>query len=601
MIKIGSDKTAHAEVLTVVADNPGLVTLTASDPACILTPSSFTVGGAQTVELLANGWDGGVARRHDTDFVLRKNFTVGIVGIFKSKTKYLYAASCEVITNRASTNSLWNWAIGTNSARKFYWYNDGPTTVLLFNEVQSLDVEYRAVFKIEDTTITLITPTSTQSLSRGAPSGGYTLPAYKLTTFFNGVYNNYYLRHFQLLNSVANAADITAFLNNTGDLGASLYCKLSMLEESGTKVYDLTTNRRDFDISPTDQGSGGPGANVPGIIRTITTPFTNQEQSIAFDTAAIAPGTAITVTATRTKAGFPTGRTPDISTESDTCVITAAAAPGSLVVGVALDKVSTSIDIDGTETINATVFPSTATIRTLTWASSDPAKATVHPTTGEITGVANGVCNVIATTDDGGYTATCQVHVPLAHVEGISLNKVNTSIAIGASETLIATLWPSYAAIRGVTWTTSDPLIATVSVIGKVDGIGHGICDVIATTVDGSYAAHCHVTVPTIAVGGVSIHETSLTISSLGHSETLVADVWPASASDKSVTWWSSNPSIATVSAIGLVTSIAYGTCIIRATTTDGGFTHDCTVYVQNPTLSQTTAQAMGLRHYGQI
>lgn len=82
-----------------------------------------------------------------------------------------------------------------------------------------------------------------------------------------------------------------------------------------------------------------------------------------------------------------------------------------------------------------------------------------------------------------------------------------------------------------------------------------------------------------VAVQSVSLNKTSTSIN-VGSNETLVATVAPSNANDKSVTWSSSNSSIATVDSTGKVTGIAQGTATITVTTTDGEKTATCSVTV---------------------
>jgi len=96
-----------------------------------------------------------------------------------------------------------------------------------------------------------------------------------------------------------------------------------------------------------------------------------------------------------------------------------------------------------------------------------------------------------------------------------------------------------------------------------------------------------------ISVTGVSLDQSSANVD-LGDTLQLTETVTPANATDKSVTWSSSNTSVATVNSSGLVTAVSVGNATITVTTTDGGFTDTCAVtvspvtyvdYVQTDTL----------------
>ena len=83
----------------------------------------------------------------------------------------------------------------------------------------------------------------------------------------------------------------------------------------------------------------------------------------------------------------------------------------------------------------------------------------------------------------------------------------------------------------------------------------------------------------TIAVTGVSLNKTSITLTE-GEEETLIATVNPDNASNKNVSWSSSNTYAATVDATGKVSAVFFGTAIITATTEDGNYTDECLVEV---------------------
>ena len=234
---------------------------------------------------------------------------------------------------------------------------------------------------------------------------------------------------------------------------------------------------------------------------------------------------------------------------------------------ITLNKAETSISVGNSETLTATVAPENATIKALTWASSDEDVATVAPD-GTVTAVKAGAATITATAADGsGKSAVCKVTViadttPPAHehrygdwskdgtnhwhectdaacpnqsesikdkaahvydddadttcnvcgyertvtpeiipVSQITLNKAETSISVGNSETLTATVAPENAANKALTWASSDEDVATVAPDGTVTAVKAGAATITATAADGSgKSATCTVTV----IGGTT-------------------------------------------------------------------------------------------------
>ena len=168
------------------------------------------------------------------------------------------------------------------------------------------------------------------------------------------------------------------------------------------------------------------------------------------------------------------------------------------VTGVTLNKTTTSLEVGQTETLTATIAPSNATNQNMSWTSNNTSVATVDQN-GVVTAVSAGQATITVTTADGNKTAICTVTVtapstdPVA-VTGVTLNKTSTSIKVGATETLTATIEPSNATNKGLSWTSSAPAIASVN-NGVVTGVAEGNATITVTTTDGNKTATCTVTV----------------------------------------------------------------------------------------------------------
>lgn len=152
---------------------------------------------------------------------------------------------------------------------------------------------------------------------------------------------------------------------------------------------------------------------------------------------------------------------------------------------------------------------------------------------------------------------------------GVTVSPTSLELNVGESATLTATVSPSNATNKTVTWSSSAASVATVDSDGKVVAVAPGSAVITATTVNGKTAT-CNVTVEgDIMPTGISISPSSLTLS-VGQTGTLTATITPSNATNKTVNWSSSSSSVATVSSSGVVTAKAVGTTNITATTANG-------------------------------
>ena len=289
--------------------------------------------------------------------------------------------------------------------------------------------------------------------------------------------------------------------------------------------------------------------------------------------------------------GFRVVRRAGTATHVKSITLTLAAAGPVAVTGVTLNKTSLTLEAGQDETLTATVAPSNADNKDVSWSSSNPSVASVDQT-GKVSAISAGTATITVTTADGNKTATCNVTVTAPAeqipVTAISLDATAT-VGIGSTITLAVTYTPADANQgKAVTWTTADAGIAIVN-NGVVTGVSAGTVAITATsTTDPSITATCNVTVQAIAVTGVTLNKSSLNLQ-IGGNETLTATVAPANATNKNITWESSNTAVATVNN-GKVTGVAAGTATITATTVDGNKTATCTVTVTaGPPVPSTT------------
>jgi uncharacterized protein YjdB len=225
--------------------------------------------------------------------------------------------------------------------------------------------------------------------------------------------------------------------------------------------------------------------------------------------------------------------------------------------------------------------------------SGNPEVATVTLNGKEITinAMIPGIATITVTDVLTDKKVVCEVTVErkVIPVTGVSVTPTSKTLTEGESFTLVANVQPADADNKSVTWSSSNASVASVDASGKVSALKPGTAIITATTRDGGKTATCTVTVErkVIPVTGVSVTPTSKTLTE-GESFTLVANVQPADADNKSVTWSSSNASVASVDASGKVLALKPGTAIITATTRDGGKTATCTVTVERKVIPVT-------------
>ncbi|MBU3146898.1 Ig domain-containing protein, partial [Clostridium sp. CF012] len=204
--------------------------------------------------------------------------------------------------------------------------------------------------------------------------------------------------------------------------------------------------------------------------------------------------------------------------------------------------------------------------------------------------------NVSANNGYYGNIIVCEIElmkkIPSISASSIELDKAATTLIVGNTTTLNASILPVDAANKNVNWISSDETIATVDATGKVTAIKAGTATVTATTQDGSnLSAGCIVTVtnPGIIATELTLDKTNLALT-VGNSGQLVATIKPSNATTGSAIWTSSNPTIATVDATGKVTAIKVGTATVIATTQDGSnLSASCIVTVTDKVVQPPT------------
>lgn len=171
-------------------------------------------------------------------------------------------------------------------------------------------------------------------------------------------------------------------------------------------------------------------------------------------------------------------------------------------------------------------------------------------------------------------------------VKSVSITPAEVKITEGTTKSLEVDVQPSTAVYDAVTWSSDDTDVAKISRKGLLTAVKEGSTTVHATVA--GITADCKVTIikSTTPVTGVNLDKESATIG-IGEKLTLNAEVLPADAGLKTVTWASSAKDVASVSADGEVAGIKEGKATITVTTDDGGFEAKCEITVVNNTVSE--------------
>jgi uncharacterized protein YjdB len=248
------------------------------------------------------------------------------------------------------------------------------------------------------------------------------------------------------------------------------------------------------------------------------------------------------------------------------------------VAGITLNETNATLNEGQTVQLTANVSPELADNKNLAWTSSNTDVATVDQS-GLVTAIKKGTTVITATSTDGSEVSTSCDIVVLKLVSSIILSKSELTIAEGMSSKLTASVYPNLADDKTLHWYSSDESIATVDQNGNISAIAKGSAVITAQSTDGSdVSASCNVTVVRL-VSCITLSENVVTLV-VGKYKVLSAYVSPSDANDTSISWSSSNSSVARVDN-GVIFALTNGDAIIRAYANDGsGIVASCHVTV---------------------
>ena len=227
--------------------------------------------------------------------------------------------------------------------------------------------------------------------------------------------------------------------------------------------------------------------------------------------------------------------------------------------------------------LNAVITPDDATFKNLIWTSSNPEIATVSGT-GVVHGVVPGETIITAMAVDGtNLKASCKVTVERVRAESITLNHEIVQLQPYESIVLDYTILPYNTTDKSVTWTSSDPSVVTLKV--NNDGsatvlmLKKGTVTITAVTNDGSNLSASCIVSDEVKAKSITLSQTEALLAP-DESISLSYSILPENTTNKSVTWTSSDPSVANFNVnndgSATVMKLKEGTAIITVTTNDG-------------------------------
>ena len=267
---------------------------------------------------------------------------------------------------------------------------------------------------------------------------------------------------------------------------------------------------------------------------------------------AVGPGSAVVFATVE-------GQTDQASiTVSPVPVASVAVSPstGSILVGQTTSFTATVRDADGREVGD----------REVTWSTSDPRIALVS-SNGVVTGVGAGTATITATSE--GKSGSASITVAPVPVASVTVSPASNSATVGSTVQLSATVQDANGttvADRPVSWTSSDPLVASVSSDGLVTALKAGTTTITATSEGRSGRATVSVSPVAVASVTVSPSPASVQVGSTVQLSAATKDANGNALSGRAVTWSSSNSDVASVTTTGLVTGVSAGSATITAT-----------------------------------
>ncbi len=171
-------------------------------------------------------------------------------------------------------------------------------------------------------------------------------------------------------------------------------------------------------------------------------------------------------------------------------------------------------------------------------------------------------------------------------VKGVTINPKTLTLRVGETSSLSAAVEPANATNKNVSYLSSNAMVVSVEKSsGKITAVKAGKATVTVITEDWGKKDDCEVTVEesapgTVSVTGVRLDQNELTLEE-GENAALAATVEPADATNKKISWKSSDDKVVTVDQNGKLSAVKAGTATVTVTTEDGSRTDGCKVTVK--------------------
>ena len=241
---------------------------------------------------------------------------------------------------------------------------------------------------------------------------------------------------------------------------------------------------------------------------------------------------------------------------------------------LAISQNNVTMKVGSTFLVQVEVTPTDAKVDNLVYESSDTTVATVDEY-GYVSAKAIGTTTITAKTSDGRLSSSIEVTVTKDGMVEINptslmLYGIKTGLTIGTTSEIVYDLLPDSATNRKLTWSSSNPSIATVK-DGVVTGLKEGKCTITATT-ENNISSSIDITVESnrVPVDSIIFNGNSIINMKVGGTKQLNYTILPNNATNKRVTYTTSNSSVVYVDSSGILRAMSAGDALITITTDDG-------------------------------